>query len=77
MIGSYCSMLYWIGGLRLPPYVDVTIHRDVLLLFTLAGPFFPHGWGDLNIVKLEEDLSLISTWPPQGLKVGKGSGFGA
>ncbi|KAJ9529309.1 hypothetical protein QJQ45_007990 [Haematococcus lacustris] len=36
----------------------------------LNGYFFPQGWGDLRVVNLEEDLKLLSTWPPPGIKVG-------
>ena len=35
----------------------------------LQQPFFAHGWGDLRVVDYEADMAVLSTWPPQELKV--------
>ncbi len=34
----------------------------------MNGPFFPHGWGDLEVVQFKEDIEAITSWPPPEIK---------
>lgn len=46
-------------------YTDHLFNR----LGRLTGPFFPKGWGDLQIVDYETDLTYMQRWPPPELQV--------
>ena len=35
----------------------------------LNGPFFRDGWGNLGIVDLQQDVEIVSQWPPSDLQV--------
>lgn len=50
---------------QLPRALDLLWSR----LGGLNGKFFSHGWGNLSIVNLQEDLQLIQQWPPKDMQV--------
>ena len=54
---------------KLSPRYHQTLDHIYSRLAAFNGPYFPDGWGDLSVVRFDEDVAAITAWPPPGLKV--------